>query len=183
MKITFLDAEILKDVYRQTTHVLWWPITATTLGILLLWFFAIQYRTTSSHLLLIITLSFLIVILGAKHYLKWYKTRYLITNQRLIKIEHDGLFKYTVTETTHDRILNIGYKTTGFISAVGRFGDVEVQAVGLVEPIVLSKVHQPEIVKNYIWLMHTRYKDHLNTQDIGHIQEQIGYTKKDQRIL
>jgi hypothetical protein len=97
------------------------------------------------------------------------------------------LFKKTFVETPLDRILNVSYKTTGFWSSILGFGNVEVQVVGLIEPIIFQNVSRPGPLKDYIWKAHERAAKsnphRFDSESISHIQQQIGYTKKDQRIV
>lgn len=179
MKIIFLEDEYLTRTYRQSPFILYEPLILAGLGLGGMWYFGWKFDVLDSFGVGIWIITIVIGAHSLRKFLAWYKTQYMITNQRLIKVLHDGLFSYAVTETTHDRILNIGYKNPGFASSIGRFGNVEVQAVGLVDPIVLAKVSKPEEVKNHVWQMHTHYKNQPNAmsdEEISQIQERIGYT-------
>ncbi len=112
--------------------------------------------------------------------------RYVVTSHRLIKISRHGWFKLLVVETTLDRILNVSYKTTGMLSSLFQYGHVEVQAVGLMEPIILDYIAEPAQIKDYLWDAHQDFIEKhggSNLEDISRLQEHIGYTKKNQKIL
>lgn len=116
----------------------------------------------------------------------WWRNCYILTNQRLMIFEHKGLFRHTVVETPLERILNVSYKTTGIMSSLWQFGDVEVQVVGLYEPIILRHVPDPEYIKDYLWQMHKRMTQKqvaFNPTQIDKVQEDVGYTKRNQKIF
>lgn len=101
-------------------------------------------------------------------------------------MSHEGLFKKLVIETPLDRILNVSYKTTGFFSSIFSFGDVEVQVVGLIEPIVLKQVRYPAKLKDRLWKAHEdslKGPHRFDAESIPEIQQQIGYTKKNQKVV
>ena len=56
---------------------------------------------------------------------------YMLTSRRLLHVYREGLFNKHVNETYLDRILNVSFKTTGFISTIFEYGDVSVKAVGM----------------------------------------------------
>ncbi len=186
MSFNLLPEEHIKKIYRQ--HSLFWfkyllLIAVVDFGI---FYFIINYDVFSrlSKIFAVIVLGTLIFF--AKELYIWSKNIYAVTNKRLVVMHHDGLFKKTVIETPLERILNVSYRLTGSMSVLFGFGDVEVQVVGLVEPVILKHIPQPEAIKDYLWLLHKRYIDKQITyqpENISHYQEDIGYTKNNQKIL
>src|SRR5258708_32662109 len=67
------------------------------------------------------------------------------------------MFKKYVGETALDRVLNVSFSTTGFISTLFHYGDVHVQVVGIEHPLVLKSVPNPGDVKDFIWKLHHNY--------------------------
>lgn len=137
-----------------------------------------------SRLVILIALIFAAVIF--RRIFLWRLNRNILTNRRLIKIAHTGLMKRLVIETPLERILNVSYKTTGILSSLFRYGDVEVQVVGLMEPMVLKNISHPSVVKDYLWKLHLStapQHHHLAGDAREKLQEEIGYTKHNQRIL
>ena len=178
--------EHIRDVYHQSKAVLLKPIGIAVLVLLLSWYFALQYNLVGFAMRLLYAWSAIILIFAIRELVIWHLNAYYVTNKRLVKVSHDGLFKRTVIETPHERILNVSYKTTGVGSALFRFGDVEVQVVGLVEPIILKHIPHPAAIKDYIWELHRRVvttQGVFEANDMAHVQERVGYTKKNQRIL
>lgn len=186
MKIVLHNDEHIRDVFRQSKIILIRPIIIALAAIILPWYFAWQYSFVNEYRTLFYFWAILVIIYLIRHVVIWRLNEYVITNQRLFRISHDGLFKRTVIETPLERILNVSYKTTGITSVVFGFGDVEVQVVGLVEPLILKNISVPAKIKDYLWQLHSRVATNqgkFETNDIAHIQERVGYTKPDQRIL
>ena len=83
-----------------------------------------------------------------------FRSKYIITTERLVKTVHESMFRQVVSETSLDRILNISFRSTGPWSVVAGFGDIDVQVVGRLEPIVVRSVNRPAVVKEFIWRLH-----------------------------
>lgn len=185
MRAVLHDMEHVRETYHQSLFVLVKPFLLSALILLVPWYFVSQYQADSLRRILIFW-TILVVVYFLRVLMIWRLNTYVVTNKRLIKMSHEGIFQRTVVETPHERILNVSYKTTGFTSVLFRFGDVEVQVVGLVEPIILKNISRPAEIKDYLWLLHTRVvttQGKYEAEDIAHVQERVGYTKKDQRIL
>ena len=179
------DGEQVLKLLRQTKLIL---LPAAVVCFLLLYIpWLLMFRYDVGQPFRGIVFVFTIGVLGyfSREFVLWRRNKYAITNKRLIKYAHIGLFKKTVIETPIERVLNVSYKTTGLLSSTTRFGDVEVQVVGLIEPIVLKNVRYPEKIKDFLWDLHNKTGGGHSAQDTKpeDLQQQIGYTKQDQRIL
>ena len=179
------EEEVLAS-YHQTFFVLHKPITLTLAAIIIPIIPLVRYGLFNQYRGLVVLWSIVFIGYFLKEFLIWHLNTYVITSQRLMKISHEGLFKRLVMETPLDRILNVSYKTTGIASSLIGYGDVEVQVVGLVEPINLKSINEPSEIKDYLWKAHidsAKNSSQFTEQKISHIQEQQGYTKHNQRIL
>ena len=183
-KFTRLESEQVKNIYRQSKlflfKSLFFPLLIVGLPTYFLW----RYELLSQFKTIVYILLFATAIWFTREAIIWFRNSYVLTNQRLFS--HDGLFKRTVVETPLERVLNVSYKTTGVASAIFGYGDVEVQVVGLVEPIILKHIPDPADIKDYLWEMHKRVVTKsiaFDAGNIAHSQEQIGYTKRNQKIL
>lgn len=185
-KFALQENEHHRNTYRQSNLFVAKPITVGVILSLLPAYFLIQYGLFYQYRWLYILFLIIIFLWTFRHILIWWRNSYVLTNQRLLIFEHDGLFKHTVIETPLERVLNVSYKTTGVFSAIWQYGNVEVQVVGLVEPIILKHIPDPEYIKDYLWQMHKRVVGKqiaYNAENIDHYQEEIGYTKKNQKLL
>lgn len=186
MKIILLDSEQIRDIFRQSMVVFGRPLLISLIAIIFPWYFGVKYGLAENYSQGLWVWTIVVVIYFFRQVLVWRLNEYIVTNKRLFKIAHEGLFKRTVIETPLERILNVSYKTTGLLSVIFGFGDVEVQVVGLVEPIILRHISRPAKIKDYLWQLHGRVATNqgkFEASDISHAQERMGYTKPGQKIL
>src|SRR6185503_9306663 len=179
------EGEQVLRLLRQTKLIL---LPIGFLGLIVLyipWSLVFKYDVGQPFTGIILFWTIVVVIFFLRKLILWHRNKYLISNKRLIKFEHIGLFKKIVVETPLERILNVSYKTTGLLSSTTKFGDVEVQVVGLIEPIILKNIRHPAQVKDFLWDLHSKTAPMAHSaQTISpeDLQEQIGYTKQNQRI-
>ncbi len=188
MNIALKDFEHIRQIYRQSPYILLHPLIISFVAIALPLYSVFRYASGNSALRnAILIWSVGVILYTFRIILIWRLNTYVITNQRIIHYAQKGLFDQTVTETPHERVLNVSYKTEGFVSRVLGYGDIVVQVVGLMEPIILKNMDTPIPIKDYLWEMHKRLaKDSSKYQqdtvfgesDATHVQEQVGYTKK-----
>lgn len=170
-KFDLQEGENVINVYRQTEAVLFKPVLVIFALIYFPWYFLIKYELVSTYDRLLLFWTFLVLIYGVHKYFVWLLNAYIVTNKRLIKIEHKNVFNKKVLETPLERILNVSYQVKGFWPVLFKFGTVEVQAAGLTDPLSLKKVSQPEKVKDFLWKMHNQSAggEFLNQNlEIGH---------------
>lgn len=182
MKIALKDYEHIRQVYRQSPLTLIHPMLVSGVAILAPLYAVLRYGTSGQLRVVLLIWVVLVLLHALRIFLIWRLNTYVVTNQRLLHYAQKGLFDQTVTETPHERVLNISYKTEGVISRVLGYGDVVVQVVGLMEPIVLKNIDTPMEIKDYLWEMHKRISKDKSGEvfaesDATHIQETVGYTK------
>ncbi len=185
MKIALKENERIRQVYRQSPFVLVHPVGLSAIILIVLGYLMFRFSITGPLRAIIFGAIVIIALHIARVLVIWKLNQYVVTNQRLLHYGQKGLFDQTVVETPHERILNVSYKTEGIISRIVGYGDVVVQIVGLMEPIVLKDIDEPMEIKDYLWELHKRIaKDKGNTvygeADAAHIQERVGYTKNNQ---
>ena len=96
------------------------------------------------------------------HYMMWYFTHYLVTNQRIRQVTQKGFFGKDVVELRLSKIQNISYNIPGFTGEVLGFGTIVIQT--FVGDLVIRYVEHPD--KTYNKLQHAvadaieRQEDH-----------------------
>ncbi len=183
MKISLKDNERIRQIYRQSPFVLIQTTGLHLVGIILIGYMLIRFAPGGLLQTLLMALAIVITLHFVRTIIIWRLNMYVVTNQRLLNYGQKGLFDQTVIETPHERILNVSYKTEGVVSRIVGYGDVVVQVVGLMEPIILKNIDTPMEIKDYLWEMHKRIaKDKGNAvygnSDATDLQEQVGYTKE-----
>jgi uncharacterized membrane protein YdbT with pleckstrin-like domain len=130
------------------------------------WYFGVKYNfifSSNLHSNLMLVWILLVAIFACRRFYTWYMDYYMLTSKRLLHIYHPGLFKKHVDETYLDKILNVNFKTTGFISTLFEYGDVSVKAAGMEDQMIIKSVSNPENVKDDIWNMHLKIGGASNT--------------------
>jgi uncharacterized membrane protein YdbT with pleckstrin-like domain len=86
------------------------------------------------------------LILFFYHYIMWYFTMYVVTNQRIRQITQRGFFGKDVVELRLSKIQNISYNIPGFSGEVFGFGTIVIQT--FVGDLVIRNVEHPEKTYN-----------------------------------
>lgn len=82
------------------------------------------------------------------HFILWYFTIYIVTNQRLRQVTQRGLFGKDVIELRLSKIQNISYNVPGFTGEVFKFGTIVIQT--FVGDLVIHKVEHPDKIYNQL---------------------------------
>jgi uncharacterized membrane protein YdbT with pleckstrin-like domain len=88
------------------------------------------------------------LILFAYHFIMWYFTIYIVTDQRIRQVTQHGFFGKDVVELNLSKIQNISYNIPGFTGELLGFGTIIVQTV--VGDLVIKKVEHPEKIYNQL---------------------------------
>lgn len=94
------------------------------------------------------------------HWMGWYFTVFIVTNQRLRQVTQQGFFSKSVIDLGLSKIQNISYNVSGASAALLGFGTIVVQTY--VGDLVLDRIHHPASVYNKL---HDVVKKLGNTQE------------------
>lgn len=86
------------------------------------------------------------LLLFLYHFLMWYYTVYIVTNQRLRQVTQRGFFGKDVVELGLSKIQSISYNIPGFGGEVLGFGTIVIQTY--VGDLIINKVEHPEKIYN-----------------------------------
>lgn len=86
------------------------------------------------------------LLLFAYHFIMWYFTIYIVTDQRIRQITQRGFFGKDVVELRLSKIQNISYNIPGFTGEILGFGTIVIQT--LVGDLVIQKVGHPDETYN-----------------------------------
>ena len=86
------------------------------------------------------------LLLFSYHFIMWYFTIYIVTNQRIRQITQRGFFGKDVVELRLSKIQNISYNIPGFSGEVFKYGTIVIQTV--VGDLVINKVEHPDRIYN-----------------------------------
>lgn len=80
------------------------------------------------------------------HFILWYFTVYIVTDQRIRQVTQRGLFGKDVIELRLSKIQNISYNIPGFTGEVFKFGTIVIQT--FVGDLVIHQVEHPDETYN-----------------------------------
>ncbi len=86
------------------------------------------------------------LLLFAYHFILWYFTVYIVTDQRIRQVTQRGLFGKDVIELRLSKIQNISYNIPGFTGEVFKFGTIVIQT--FVGDLVIHQVEHPDETYN-----------------------------------
>ena len=86
------------------------------------------------------------LLLFMYHYVMWYFTIYLVTNQRIRQVTQKGIFGKDVVELRLSKIQNISYNIPGFTGEILGFGTIVIQT--FVGDLVIRNVEHPDKTYN-----------------------------------
>lgn len=86
------------------------------------------------------------ILLFSYHFLMWYYTVYVVTNQRLRQVTQRGFFGKDVVELGLSKIQSISYNIPGFTGELLGFGTIVIQTY--VGDLIINKVEHPEKIYN-----------------------------------
>lgn len=86
------------------------------------------------------------LLLFSYHFIMWYFTLYIVTDQRIRQITQHGFFGKDVVELRLSKIQNISYTIPGFSGEVFHFGTIVIQT--FVGDLVIHKVEHPDTIYN-----------------------------------
>ena len=121
-------------------YLLSWPLAKVFLGLVLVFIVlrflgASIYFTIAFFLWAGIGLTYFITT-----YIIWSKSKYYVTDQRIIRNEQLTLFAKKITEIDLSNIHNVTYEVSGVGGATFNFGNVMLQSYGAPKPIILKNV-------------------------------------------
>lgn len=88
------------------------------------------------------------ILLFSYHYLMWYFTAYIVTDQRIRQITQHGFFGKDVVELRLSKIQNISYNVPGFTGEMFDFGTIVIQT--FVGDLVIKNVAHPDKIYNQL---------------------------------
>lgn len=174
--------EEIAVVFRQTPLVLWWQTAALLCAVIVPGWYVVHYELVAVARSALSVWVFVACLWWARYVYLWSVERYIVTTKRFIKVAHESVFRHIVTETALDRILNISFRTTGMLSVLGRFGNIELQVVGLLNPIVVENIADPTAVKEFLWRLHEKAVATKGASGAHGPQYSVDYTKPNQRM-
>ncbi|MBP6925444.1 MAG: PH domain-containing protein [Candidatus Pacebacteria bacterium] len=97
-------------------------------------------------------------------YTDYYLDVWVLTNQRLVDIEQQGLFTREIATLGLDKIQDVTTKQSGIFPTILNFGDVHLQSAGGEREFIIHYVHDPKHVRDL--LMHEQENKSREVQKV-----------------
>ena len=108
--------------------------------------------------LLIVAIIFMVIYIAVCWY-SFANNIFILTNQRLIKIDQKGYFNRKVSEAELDNIHNVNYEIKGIIKSLLNFGDIKISTVASeTSTIIIDDIENPHYIQEKIMDLHKKYK-------------------------
>lgn len=88
------------------------------------------------------------LVLFFYHWIGWYYSIFIVTNQRIQQTSQSGVFGKSVIDLSLSKIQNISYNIPGFTGEAFGFGTIVLQTY--VGDMIIEKVHKPSDIYNKI---------------------------------
>lgn len=134
-----------------------WVIGFIIVVVIFVLFFGLSNLTS----ILIIALVLFFVIFGFYQWFVYNNYLYVLTNQRIIIIEQNGLFGRKITEAELEKIQNSTVEIKGLLKTLLNFGNVTLRTAGIDPVMVLNNVENPFEVQQSIIKHCKNYSDKL----------------------
>ena len=86
------------------------------------------------------------LLIFSYHFVIWFYTYYIVTDQRIRQITQRGFFGKDVVELRLSKIQNISYNVPGFFGEIFKFGTIVIQT--FVGDLVIRNVEHPDKIYN-----------------------------------
>ncbi|MBI5729165.1 MAG: PH domain-containing protein [Candidatus Magasanikbacteria bacterium] len=91
-----------------------------------------------------------IILFFYTYFVSFYLDLLIVTNDRLLHIEQQGLFARTISEVDLYKIQDITSEINGIFPSVFNYGNLLIQTAGALEKFMISSVPHPEMLRQAI---------------------------------
>jgi hypothetical protein len=91
-----------------------------------------------------------VLLITMTQFTDYYLDTWIVTNERVINIEQNGLFSRAVSELHLNQIQDVTSETIGFLATFLTYGDVYIQTAGEKERFRFEQINNPDDVKTHI---------------------------------
>ena len=149
-------------------------------------YFVIQYQSpwilnheiATPILAMIVSLYYLAAwVYSFSEYIDYYLDIWIVTNERIINIEQQGLFARTASELSLAAVQDVTSEVRGIIQTFFDYGEVHVQTAAETTRFVFKQINSPELVKRQIIQLSDQSRKKESTQAIKEGQAAIKKTE------
>ncbi len=98
-----------------------------------------------------------IILFFYSNFIDFYLDTLIVTNDRLIDMEQNGLFSRTIAEVDLYQIQDVTSEVNGFFATMFKYGNLIIQTAGSVPKFVVHNIHNPHHLRQE--LLHLAEED------------------------
>lgn len=91
-----------------------------------------------------------VLLITMTQFTDYYLDTWIVTSERIINIEQNGLFSRAVSELHLNQIQDVTSETIGFLATFLTYGDVYIQTAGEKQRFCFEQINDPDDVKTHI---------------------------------
>lgn len=118
--------------------------------------FPVLFTNASLFIVMVLLASAYYLLIGAVYFTNftnYYLDMLVLTNDRLIHIEQDGLFSRSISELDLYKIQDVTSTINGMFPSLLNYGEVLVQTAGAADKFVIENVPNPEQLRHQIMVL------------------------------
>jgi len=100
------------------------------------------------------------------HWIDYYLDVWVVTNQRILNIEQEGLFSRTISELNIEMIQDVTSEMKGKLATILNFGNVYIQTAGEQRRFIFENIPEPRQVASKIIALHQKAVKETAVQEI-----------------
>ncbi len=111
-------------------------------------------------IVIVMSLVMLYLLLFMYHaWVDFYLDVWIVTNERIIATDQQGLFHRVTSELRLDRIQDVSSSTRGPFATLFKYGTVQIRTASEEDKFLFNEIAHPEIVARTILELHKKYID------------------------
>jgi len=173
------DDEGVIRIIRQSWLKLAFNLILPVLLIMLPFFFLYPLFSFGNKGILVFSLTLVVgILLLLRNIIIWSWRTFIITNQRIIDIDQQGIFKKTVSDIPLAKIQDVYYQIKGIWQTLTRIGDINVILLDNKTKIEIKNIPKPHKTQQLILqLKADTFKEKLDSTNLS-AQELVNLVKK-----
>ncbi len=154
------DEEEIRGVYHQFALAFFWHwlgATAVFLSSFFLLYLLLKWGTIGTILLALLFLGGLFWFV--RTWRLWYYSILVLTDQRLIVLDQQGMFDRSVSQTNLDKINDVSYRKKGVLQTACNYGSLAIQVSSSADKLILKNLRKPALLQQEIFDLQSEYVD------------------------
>ncbi len=157
-------------LFKDVVKFIFLAIIPAVLAIVLIFVFEFSIYTYSDLVLvitsLLVSLYYLfIMLLFLNNFIDYQLDLWVVTDQRIINMEQEGLFNRTASSQSIERVQDVTSEIKGKMATFLDYGNVYIQTAGEEQRFVFEEVPHPSKISKMIQDVHDRVEDQEERED------------------